>query len=98
LSYLPYLDRLFERLRPYIIYLSLISTYFIRPLPFNLSNAPTVGQALYIALLIILNVILNAINFKTIPAHLYYLIYHTGVLSFAIAPLLILFAGRNNFL
>ncbi|KAH6681031.1 ferric reductase transmembrane component 4 [Plectosphaerella plurivora] len=108
LGYLPYVDRLFERLRPYIIYPSLIGTYHIRPLPFNLGNAPTVGQALYIALLIILNVVLSAINFKTTPAHLWfqstsqqitgYLMYRTGVLSFAMAPLLILFAGRNNFL
>ena len=108
LGYLPYIDTLYERLRPYIVYPSLIGRYHIRPLPFSLGNVPTVGQALYIGLMIVLNVVLTAINFKTTEAHLWfqntsqqiigYMMYRTGVLSFAMAPLLILFSGRNNFL
>ncbi|KFH48301.1 Ferric reductase transmembrane component-like protein [Hapsidospora chrysogenum ATCC 11550] len=108
LGKLPFLDGLYDRLRPYIVYPSLIGTYHIRPLPFLLGNAPTMGQALYIALMVVLNVVLSAINFKTTEAHLWfqsksqqitgYLMYRTGVLSFAMAPLLILFSGRNNLL
>lgn len=107
-GYLPFIDKLYEKLGPYIVYPSLIGRYHIRPLPFSLGNTPTVGQALYIGLLIVLNVVLSAINFKTTEAHLWfqnkaqqitgYLMYRTGVLSFSMAPLLILFSGRNNFL
>ncbi|KAF6842788.1 ferric reductase transmembrane component 4 [Colletotrichum musicola] len=58
--------------------------------------------------MVALNVVLSAVNFKTTETHLWfqnksqqitgYLMYRTGVLSFAMAPLLVLFAGRNNFL
>lgn len=108
LGYLPFVDRVYERLRPYVVYPSLFGTYHVRPLPFFLGNAPTVGQALYVGLMVVLNVVLSAVNFKTTEAHLWfqsksqqitgYLMYRTGVLSFAMAPLLILFAGRNNLL
>ncbi|KAF6787314.1 ferric-chelate reductase, partial [Colletotrichum musicola] len=56
LGYLPLFDRVFERLRPYIVYPSLVGTYHVRPLPFFLGNAPTVGQALYVGLMVALNV------------------------------------------
>lgn len=102
------MDRIYEKLRPYIVYPSLIGNFNVRPLPFHLGNAPTVGQALYIAVLVILNVVLSAVNFKTTEAHLWfqnkgqqitgYLMYRTGVLSFSMAPLVLLFSGRNNFL
>jgi predicted ferric reductase len=105
---LPLIDRIYDKLRPYVVYPSLIGTYHVRPLPFHAGNAPTVGQALYIAVMIILNIVLSAVNFKTTEAHLWfqnkgqqitgYLMYRTGVLSFAMAPLVVLFSGRNNFL
>lgn len=107
-GYLPLIDRLYEKLRPYIVYPALIQGYHVRPLPYHLGNAPTVGQALYIAVMVILNVVLSAVNFKTTESHLWfqnrsqqitgYLMYRTGVLSFAMAPLVVLFSGRNNFL
>lgn len=106
--FLPRISGLYARLGPYLVYPSLFRRYHVRPLPFNLGNAPTVGQSLYIFVMVLLNVVLTAINFKTTPAHLWfqnksqqiagYMMYRTGVLSFAMAPLVFLFSGRNNLL
>jgi predicted ferric reductase len=73
-----------------------------------MGNTPTVGQALYIFVMVMLNIILTAVNYGTTPAHLWfqnksqqiagYMMYRTGVLSFAMAPLVFLFSGRNNLL
>lgn len=106
--FIPGISLLYDKIRPYVVYPSLVGRYHVRPLPFSLGNAPTVGQGLYIFVMIVLNIVLSAINFKTAPAHLWfqnksqqvagYLMYRTGVLSFAMAPLVFLFSGRNNFL
>ncbi|KAH7312520.1 ferric reductase like transmembrane component-domain-containing protein [Stachybotrys elegans] len=108
LGCLPYFDKLYEKLQPYLVWPSLIGNYHVRVLPFSLGNAPTVGQALYITVMIALNIVLSAINFQTTENHMWfqstsqqitgYLMYRTGVLSFAMAPLTLLFAGRNNIL
>ena len=100
---------LFEKIKPYLTYPSLIGTYQVRPLPYLLGNAPTVGQSLYIALILILNVALTAVGYSTsYPNNVWfastwqevmgYLTNRTGVLAFALAPLVILFSGRNNML
>lgn len=104
----PYVGALYDKINPYLVYPSLIGTYQVRPLPYQLGNAPTVGQALYVALMFAVNVIVSAVDYRTTPAHLWfqttsqqvagYLMYRTGVLSYSMAPLLILFAGRNNIL
>ncbi|ROT42207.1 hypothetical protein SODALDRAFT_266785 [Sodiomyces alkalinus F11] len=104
----PYIGTLYDRINPYLVYPSLIGTYQVRPLPYQLGNAPTIGQGLYIGLMVVVNVIVSAVDYRTTPAHLWfqstsqqvagYLMYRTGVLSFSMAPLLILFAGRNNIL
>lgn len=59
-------------------------------------------------MMIILNIVLSAVNFNTTESHLWfqnkgqqitgYLMYRTGVLSLVMAPLNIIFSGRNNFL
>ncbi|KAM5354771.1 hypothetical protein ACJ41O_001417 [Fusarium nematophilum] len=90
LGYLLFFHSLYERLRLYIVHPSLIGRYHIRTLPFSLGNVPTVGQALYIGLVVILNIFQNKTQQIT-----GYLMYRIGVLSFAMAPLLILFSGRN---
>jgi predicted ferric reductase len=108
LGYLPYMTRMFDKIKPYLVYPSTIGTYQVRPLPYLLGNAPTVGQTLYIALFLILNVILAAVNYPTTQTNTWfetpyqeimaYLSCRTGVLAFALAPLVILFSGRNNIL
>lgn len=108
LGYLPYMTGILERIKPYLVYPSAVGTYHVRPLPYLLGNVPTVGQSLYIALLVILNVILTAVAYKTTQPFLWYathqqevlafVMYRTGTLGFALAPLVILFSCRNNIL
>ncbi|KAG9235239.1 ferric reductase transmembrane component 4 [Amylocarpus encephaloides] len=97
-------------LKPYLVYPSLIGSYQVRPLPYLLGNGATVGQSLYIILMFILNIVLTSVNYKsTQPApHAWFptqrneilglIFYRTGVFGLALAPLVILFAGRNNIL
>lgn len=97
-----------DRVRPYLVYPSIIGTYHVRPLPWLLGNAPTVGQALYIALFFILNLVLSSVNYAHSQPHpwyfppreelLAYIGYRTGHVGYALLPLVILFSGRNNFL
>lgn len=98
----------FDKVKSYLVYPSLIGTYQARPLPYLLGNAPAMGQSLYIAMFAILTVVLTAVDYRsTQPNTLYastyqeimgYVSCRSGVLAFALAPLVILFAGRNNIL
>jgi hypothetical protein len=97
-----------EKLNPYLVYPSIIGTYYVRPLPFLLGNAPTIGQSLYVAFFFALNLILGAVSYRKTPGNTWfdggyqelmaYISCRTGVLAFALAPLVILFSGRNNIL
>ncbi|KAF1984279.1 hypothetical protein K402DRAFT_406240 [Aulographum hederae CBS 113979] len=108
IGYLPYMTGVYEKLRPYIIYPSTVGSYHIRPLPYLLGNAPTAGQALYIAFFVILNVAMTAAGYRATQPNMWfastyqeimaYSSARTGVLAFALAPLVILFSGRNNIL
>ncbi|KAF2841044.1 hypothetical protein M501DRAFT_1030227 [Patellaria atrata CBS 101060] len=108
INYLPFMTALLERLSPYIIYPSLIGNYHVRPLPYLLGNAPTIGQSLYIFFFFSLNILLSAVEYRSTQPNTWfatrwqeiagYVSCRTGVLAFALAPLVILFAGRNNFL
>lgn len=74
----------------------------------NLAIVPTRGQALFIAYLISINIILCAVGIRAVmpqtwfPTAWYqvavYVANRTGAISFANIPLLILFSGRNNIL
>jgi hypothetical protein len=97
-----------DRLKPYLIFPSTIGTYHVRSLPFLAGNAPTIGQALFIAALFIANVVLTSIRYQFITPHSWYstkyqvvlanVCWRTGALGFGLLPLVILFSGRNNFL
>lgn len=86
----------------------MIGTYQVRPLPFLLGNAPTVGQSIYIAIFIALNVILSAVGYQSAQPNAWfatqwneisaYVLYRTGTLGFMLLPVLFLFASRNNVL
>lgn len=108
LRYLPFMTGLLDRLRPFLMS-SIIGTYNVRPLPWLLGNAPTIGQSLYITMFIILNVILSSVSYRSFgQPHpwgfseagelLAYVGYRTGHISFALLPLTVLFSSRNNFL
>lgn len=97
-----------SKMKPYLIYPSIFGTYQVRPLPYLLGNAPTVGQSLYIIMFFILNLILTAVNYKPKQPHAWYatqaketqayIFYRTGTLAFVLAPLVLLFSSRNNIL
>lgn len=103
------MTRAIDTLRPYLVYPSAFRGYSIRPLPYLFGNAPTIGQGLWIAMFIILNVVLGAVSYKNFPyPHpwgftksaelLAYVGYRTGHISFALLPLTVLFSSRNNIL
>lgn len=97
-----------DKMKPYLVYPSAVGTYQVRPLPFSLGNVPTVGQSFYIFLMVIFNIILTAVNYKTTRPFVWYetqhqeilglVMFRTGILGFSLFPLTILFAGRNNIL
>ena len=61
LGYLPFAGTLGDRfIRPLLVYPSLIGTFQVRPLPFSLGNAPTRGQALFVFVMLVLNVVTTA--------------------------------------
>lgn len=108
LGYLPYMSTLLDKIKPRLVYPSIIGTYHVRALPFQLGNAPTIGQTWYIVMFLILNIILTAAGYRSYQPSTYftnkyqeilgYVSARTGVLAFAIAPLVILLSGRNNIL
>lgn len=75
---------------------------------FTVAHVPTRGQALFVAYLIALNIILSSVSmssqqpnswFSTTKAEIIdYVAARTGILSLANFALLFLYAGRNNFL
>ena len=108
LNYVPYISGLFRKLKPFLVWPSTFGRYHVQPLPYLLGNAPTRGQALYVALFVVLNVIFTAVDYRSRqPSAWYanqyyeimaYVFYRTGALAYIFAPLVFLFAGRNNFL
>lgn len=102
------MNGLYDKLRPYIVWPSLIGSYHVRPLPYLLGNAPTVGQTLYVVMFLALNVVLTAAGYRSVQPNAWfatqwqeimgYVSARTGVLAFALTPLVILFSGRNNLL
>ena len=68
-GYLPLIPSVYDTLKPYILYPSMIGTYSVRPLPFKLGNAPSVGQGLYIALFLTLVVVFTAIDYELRQPH-----------------------------
>lgn len=109
LGHLPFVSFAIDKLKPYLVYPSTVRGYGIRPLPYLLGNAPTMGQGLWIAMFAILNIVLGAIDYRNFDySHpwgftkraeiLAYVGYRTGHISFALLPLTVLFSSRNNFL
>ncbi|KAK6499855.1 hypothetical protein TWF481_010212 [Arthrobotrys musiformis] len=107
-GYVPPFRGLFRKLRPYLVWPSTIGTYQVRPLPFLLGNAPTIGQSLYVIVFVVLNIIFTCIGYQSRQpsawyANRYYeifsfIMYRTGVFGYILAPLVFLLGGRNNFL
>ncbi|KAK0723355.1 ferric reductase-like transmembrane component [Lasiosphaeria miniovina] len=106
IGHFPFLSRLIRSVKPYLVYPSLVGTYQVRALPFLLGNAPTVGQSIYIAIFVALNVILSAVGYRSSQPNAWfatqwneisaYVLYRTGTLGFMLLPIMFLFSSRNN--
>jgi hypothetical protein len=99
--YLPFAHTIITKLKPYLIYPA-------KPVHLTICNLPNLGQTWYIVIFIILNIIFTAVGYHSIQPNMWYtsryqeiLSYvsaRTGVIAMAEAPLVFLFAGRNNIL
>ncbi|KAI0203655.1 ferric-chelate reductase [Astrocystis sublimbata] len=110
LGYLPFMGSVLRVIKPWT-YPSIFRTFHDRSLPFYLGNVPTVGQSLYITLILALNLIFLGAGYKTsYPKQMFqwysngyqellaYFMWRTGVLAFCQMPVLFLFSSRNNIL
>ncbi|KAE8136481.1 ferric reductase like transmembrane component-domain-containing protein [Aspergillus pseudotamarii] len=105
--FIPVPTKLKTTLDAYVVAPPLIGYRHKVPL-FNTFNMPTRGQALFIAYLIIINVVLCAVGINSADPSAWYtsnrveiLTYvgnRAGILSFANIPLLVLYSSRNNIL
>ncbi|KAI0472640.1 ferric reductase like transmembrane component-domain-containing protein [Xylariaceae sp. FL0804] len=108
LQRVPYISRLIRWSKPYLVWPSTIGTYQARPLPYLLGHAPTVGQGLYVALFLALNIVLTSVGYQSRQPNAWYadarrevlafVLYRTGVFAYIMAPLVFLFGARNNVL
>ncbi|KAF2098869.1 hypothetical protein NA57DRAFT_76105 [Rhizodiscina lignyota] len=106
--YMPFVSGILRKLRPYLIWPSTMGTYQVRPLPYLLGNAPTVGQTLYIVMFVILNIVLTSVGYESRQPNAWYatrwreimafVLYRTGNFAYIMSPLIFLFASRNNVL
>lgn len=107
---LPVFSTIAAKLRPYLVWPSIIGRIHSQSLPWQLGNPPTIGQGLFIAFFVLLNIVLTCVNYSTQWPLIHpwgynkrgeilaYAGYRTGEFAFALLPLTILFAGRNNIL
>ncbi|KAI0115736.1 ferric-chelate reductase [Nemania sp. FL0031] len=109
-GHFPFMGGVLRLIKPWL-YPSIFKTFHDRPLPFYLGNPPTVGQGIYILVLIVLNVVFLATGYRTswprqefqwytnrYQELLAYFMWRTGVLAFCQMPILFLFSSRNNIL
>ncbi|KAK1751294.1 ferric reductase-like transmembrane component [Echria macrotheca] len=106
--WLPFCQILSDKIKPYLIYPSLLRRYNLTPLPYLLGNVPTLGQTLYITLFTVLNILLAALGYRSYLPNAFYLTQHkeilnhvtirTGAFAFVLLPILLLFSSRNNIL
>ncbi|KAF2108034.1 ferric reductase like transmembrane component [Lophiotrema nucula] len=109
LRFVPFPGSLVTRFNSWIIEPPLWGSKHKQPLAGGLGLVPTRGQALFIAYILGINIILSAVSYRTVQPNSWYpddnrglimgiLANRTGVLSFANIPLLMLYSSRNNIL
>jgi hypothetical protein len=107
-NHFPCAPTVLDKVRPYLIRPSTIGTYQVPPFSYLPGSAPTVGQAIYIVLFLIVNIVLSAIEYEPQPFSsrfeterrgvMAYILYRCGAFAFALLPVVILFSSRNNVL
>jgi predicted ferric reductase len=109
LTRLPFANRLLAKINPYVVYPALFNGRNLEPF-LKFCHFPTTGESIFIAVFSIITVILTAVGYKSVQpsAFMWYpslyaeirskVAARTGVLAMGLAPLVLLFAGRNSFL
>lgn len=108
LRFFPWPASWVARVNGYLIDPPLFGSKHISPVFWGLGIMPTRGQALFIAYLWTINVVLSAVGYEIMWPHnwfetkqvvlLSYISNRVGILSFANLPLIVLYSGRNNVL
>ncbi|KAL1598964.1 hypothetical protein SLS60_008109 [Paraconiothyrium brasiliense] len=109
LRFVPFPHKLVTRFNAWVIDPPLWGTKQKQPIAGGLGLMPTRGQALFIAYILIINIILSSIGYRSAQPNAWnpdsvrneiitLVANRVGVLSFANLPLLILYSSRNNFL
>lgn len=107
LALIPPVNRFFVKIKPYCVYPATIKNRHVQTF-LLVCHPPTLGQATYIAIFTILTTIFTAVSYHSAQPNAWfdstyaeimsYIGARTGVLAMALAPLVLLFAGRNNLL
>lgn len=109
LTYLPFANRLIASIKPYVVYPALFNGRNLQPI-LKYCHIPTTGQSIFIAIFSIITIILTAVGYESVQpsAFMWYpslyaeirskIAARTGVLAMGLAPLVLLFAGRNSIL
>ncbi|KAF1988396.1 ferric reductase-like protein transmembrane component 4 [Aulographum hederae CBS 113979] len=107
LRFFPWPAQLATKFNAYFIYPPAFGSKHKQSL-MGIAHMPTRGQAFFVFYIVAINVILSAVGFRSKQPSSWYettsqeiftfVANRAGVLSFANVPLLILYAGRNNFL
>ncbi|KAF1977649.1 hypothetical protein BU23DRAFT_550921 [Bimuria novae-zelandiae CBS 107.79] len=109
LRFIPFSNTLVTRFNAWIIDPPLWGTKQKQPLAGGLGLMPTRGQALFITYILIINIVLSAVGFRSAQPNAWYpdmkrdeiltlFANRVGVISFANIPLLMLYSSRNNLL
>lgn len=109
LRFVPFPNTLVTRFNALVIDPPLWGTKQKQPLANGLGLMPTRGQALFIAYILIINIVLSSVGYTSAQPNAWYpgsvrdeiitlVANRVGVLSFANIPLLILYSSRNNVL
>ncbi|RFU74983.1 ferric-chelate reductase fre2 [Trichoderma arundinaceum] len=107
LRFLPWPTWFVSRVNALLIDPPLVGSKHSTPI-WDMGIMPTRGQALFIAYLWLINIVLSAVGYDTIWPHswyqdkeseiAFYVANRVGILSFANLPLVVLYSGRNNVL
>jgi predicted ferric reductase len=107
LTYLPFLNRLIASVKPYVIYPALFHGRNVQAY-WRWCHFPTTGQSIFIFMFTAITTTLTAAGYESVQPNTWYatrfdeieskVAARTGVIAMGLAPLVLLFAGRNSVL
>lgn len=107
LTYLPFGNSVISKVKPRFVYPALFRSYNVQPV-LKWLHIPTLGQSTYICIMVVLATLLSTVSYVSVQPNSHYknikqemfsrIGARTGLLAMGTAPLVFLFAGRNNIL